>query len=241
MGMFSRFGGVIFDLIKAPLDAVSDIIREPVKRWDHQRTETEKNSEHERTTMMKELETELRIKEETGVRKALIELDEIVKDNDFKRMMMTTDAIKKYQEELTILNTETIKAIGEMHLDLKKKAQDLVYSKTLQYRDLQDEATSKAMSELLDIENKFGNNPAAQTILIKAVDVKLSNIIITANNFLMELNRDIVNLNNDIGMLAKQGQNFIENHLNRIAINGGLNERNEKLINPGKPEAYLEP
>ncbi|WP_208950436.1 hypothetical protein [Rahnella sp. ChDrAdgB13] len=232
MSMFSKFGSVIIDLVKAPLDAVSDLIREPSKRWEHQRNETERNSDHERTIRMKELEVELRIKEETGVRKALIDLEEIVKDNDFQRMMMTTDAIKKYQKELTILNTETIKAIGEMHLDLKKKAQDLVHSKTLQYRDLQDEAMNRAMSELLEIENKFGDNVAAQNILIKAVDVKLSNIINAANNFLMELNRDIVILNNDISMLSKQGQKFIEDHLNRIAINGGLNERKEKIINP---------
>jgi hypothetical protein len=240
MSILAKFGSVFIDLVKAPLDAVSEIIREPSKRWEHQRSETEKSSEHERTIKMKELEVELRIKEETGVRKALIDLDEIVKDNDFKRMMMTTDAIKKYQQELTTLNTETIKAIGEMHLDLKDKAQELVYRKTLQYRDLQNEATDRAMTELLEIESKFGNNPAAQSILIKAVDVKLSNIINTANNFLMELNRDIVILNNDISQLAKQGQSFIENHLNRIAINGGLSERKEKIINPDKPVNYLE-
>jgi len=240
MSIFSKFGGVIFDLVKAPLEAVSELIREPAKAWDHRRSEAEKKSEHDRAVSIKELEAELRIKEETGVKKALVELDELVKDNDIKRMKMTMNAIKKYQEELTTLNTETIKAMGEMHLDLKKKAQDLVYNKTLQYRDLQDEATNKAMSELLEIESKFANNSSAQNILIKAIDIKLSNIINTANNFLMELNRDIVILNNDISMLSKQGQNFIENHLNRIAINGGFTERREKIINPLNEGKFIE-
>jgi len=233
MGFFRKFGGAVIDLVKAPFDALGDIIREPSKRWDHQRSENslsnsfnrEKESkelEFEHQKKLKELEVELSIKEKTGVSLALVEIEELKKDKEHERMIKTSESIKKYLEELTKLKTETIKSIGEMHLELKEKAQDLVYRKTVQYKNMQDEALANAMDELTMIEERFSNNEQAKSILISAVDSKLSNIINTAHNFLMELNRDIENLNNDISFLTKNGQSFIENHLNRISVIGGI-------------------
>jgi hypothetical protein len=45
------------------------------------------------------------------------------------------------------------------------------------------------MTDLLRIEDKFGNNERAKDILIKAVDTKMGNIITTSTRFLEELNR----------------------------------------------------
>jgi len=240
MGFFSRFGGAVCDLLKAPFNAIGDLISEPSKRWDHSRHErsldssferefrnSEQQFEHERK--LKELDVELRIKEKTGVNKALAEIDEMKKEKEYERMLRTTEAIKKYLEELTRLKTETIKSIGEMHLDLKLKAQELVYNKTLQYQGVQDSALSKAMEELSIIDSRFEDGSEAKRILTNAVDVKLSNIVNAANNFMLELNRDIVNLNNDISQLTKNGQAFIESHLNRISINGNLANMNNQI------------
>lgn len=235
MTMLAKFGSAVFDLLRSPLDGLGEILREPSKKWDHERMEDSKKSEasrkldeinlaHEHEKKLRELDVDLSIKEQTGVSKALAEIEEIKKEKDFERMIRTTESIKKYLEELTVLKTDTIRSIGEMHLDLKSKAQDLVYNKTLQYQELQDKSFSKSMDELLIIEEKFSDNDAAKKILINAVDVKLSNIITTANNFLAELNRDIINLNNDISLLTKHGQNFIESHLSRISISSGFNE-----------------
>ncbi|OMQ24736.1 hypothetical protein [Serratia oryzae] len=222
MGFFSKFGTVISDLVSAPIEALSDLIREPSKRWEHSREESSRKNSFEREKELRELEVDLKIKEKMGVSKSLFDLEELKKDNDFQRMIKTSEAIKQYLFELTKLNTDTIKAIGEMQLDLKNKAQELVYSKTIQYKELQDMAMEKAVNELIEIELKFKDNEVAKRILTSAVDAKLSNIINTANNFLIELNRDIVNLNNDISMLSRQGQIFIENHLNKIADRTGL-------------------
>ncbi|MEX2941382.1 hypothetical protein [Serratia fonticola] len=222
MGFFSKFGTVISDLVSAPIEAFSELIREPSKRWEHSREETSKQNSFEREKKLKELEVDLKIKEKMGVSKSLFELEELKKDNDFQRMIKTSEAIKQYLFELTKLNTDTVNAIGEMQLDLKNKAQELVYNKATQYIELQHMATEKACNELIEIELKFKDNETAKNILTNAVDIKLSNILNTANNFLIELNRDIVNLNRDISMLSLQGQVFIENHLNKIADRNGL-------------------
>lgn len=133
-------------------------------------------------------------------------------------MERTTVAIALYLEQLTKLNVETINAIGHMQLELKERAQQLVYEKTIQYKQLQNTAIEEAMNDFIRIEDKFGDNERAKDILIRAVDTKMGNIIHTSTRFLEELNRDIVSLNQSIDRLTNQGQKFIENHLERFHI-----------------------
>lgn len=166
----------------------------------------------------KELDVNLEIRRVTEIERAAVELQEWKKEKEFERMERTTAAIAHYLKQLTILNVETINAIGHMQLELKERAQQLVYEKTFQYKELQDIAINDAMNDILKIEEKFGSNERAKDILMKAVDTKLGNIIDTSTRFLEELNRDIVNLNESIDRLTQQGQKFIESHLERFHI-----------------------
>lgn len=166
----------------------------------------------------KELDVNLEIRRVTEIERAAVELQEWKKEKEFERMERTTAAIAHYLKQLTILNVETINAIGHMQLELKERAQQLVYEKTFQYKELQDIAINDAMNDILKIEEKFGSNERAKDILMKAVDTKLGNIIDTSTRFLEELNRDIVNLNESIDRLTQQGQKFIESHLDRFHI-----------------------
>lgn len=154
----------------------------------------------------------------TEIERAAVEIQEWKKEKEFERMERTTAAIAHYLKQLTILNVETINAIGHMQLELKERAQQLVYEKTFQYKELQDIAIKDAMNDILKIEEQFGSNERAKDILMKAVDKKLGNIIDTSTRFLEELNRDIVNLNESIDRLTQQGQKFIESHLERFHI-----------------------
>ncbi|MFT8700689.1 MAG: hypothetical protein ABF802_06805 [Acetobacter orientalis] len=251
MNFISKLGGLVSSLLASPAEIITDFAKEPIRRWEHNRNEASKDSEHERMMRHetvnalrekenKEFAVELRIKEETGVAKALAEIEDLKKDREMERMEKTTESIKKYLEELTRLKIESVKAIGNMHLDLREKAQDLVIRKTMQYKALQDDAINSAIKEFELIDEKFSNNDAAKSVLIRSVDLKMSNIMNAAQKFLDELNRDIVNLNNDISELTKHGQSFIEGHLNRISIGGSnINDRgsdnilisNKKLLN----------
>jgi hypothetical protein len=163
-----------------------------------------------------ESETNLAIKKQTEVHKIISEIDELQKDKDFQRMKLVSESIMKYQEELTKLNVNAINAIGHMQLELREKAQDLVYNKTVKYKELQDKAIKEAGEDLEKILLKFPDNERVQDIMIKAVDKRLSNIIDTAQNFLLELNEDIKLLNKSINSLAEGGQKFIEKHLDNF-------------------------
>ena len=196
----------------------------------------EKELESELRSKEKELDVDLEVRRVREIEAAIAEIQEWKKEKEFERMERTTAAIAHYLEQLTKLNVETINAIGHMQLELKERAQQLVYDKTLQYKELQDAAVEEAMTDLLRIESQFGDNDRAKDILVRAVDMKMGNIIDTSTRFLEELSRDIVNLNESIDRLTNQGQRFIESHLERFHITDVgspvtiTNNSNENLI-----------
>ncbi|MFS6803894.1 hypothetical protein WKE96_13610 [Edwardsiella tarda] len=256
MGWFSNIGNAILSCISKPIDVLCDWASEPLKNRDYERDESSKKAAHQRNidtltaqsrvehelkskeielehklrSQDKEFEVELEIRRVHEIEKSAAEIQEWKKEKEFARMERTTAAIALYLEQLTKLNVETINAIGQMQLELKERAQKLVYEKAIQYKELQDKAIEDAMNDFCRIEEKFGNNERAQNILIQAVDAKLGNIITTSTRFLDELNRDIINLNKSIDRLTIQGQRFIENHLEHFYIST-INLRQDVIDN----------
>lgn len=262
MGWLGNLGNALISCVSKPIEVLCDWASEPLKERAYERHESSQNSDHQRSmniltaqsraehefkTQELELEHKLRTEEKVfevdlevrrvrEIEMAVAEIQEWKKEKEFERMERTTAAIALYLEQLTKLNVETINAIGHMQLELKERAQQLVYEKTIQYKELQDKAIEEAMNDLLRIEDKFSNNERAKDILIKAVDTKMGNIITTSTRFLEELNRDIVNLNESIDRLTNQGQKFIENHLERFHISDASSplmlkgEHEEKLV-----------
>lgn len=208
------------DIIYEPIKLVTDWAREPLKnrqnKRDIERDTAKMKVKSEIKIKENESEADIAIKKQTEVYKIMAEIDELQKDKDFQRLKLVSESIMKYQQELTKLNVGAISSIGNMQLELREKAQDLVYSKTVRYKELQDLAITEAGNDLEKILEKFPDNQQMQDILIKAVDKRLSNVIDTAQNFLLELNEDIKLLNSSINMLAENGQKFIETHLNNF-------------------------
>jgi len=242
------------DIIYEPIKLFTDWAREPLKTREHKRNlerdeqdsrlrraekeqqiEQElKRAEAESKLRMKEKEqeTDLVVKKETEIKRILAEIDELQKDKDFQRMKLVSESIMKYQEQLTKLNVSATNAIGNMQLELREKAQNLVYSKTIKYKELQDKAILEASQDLENILEKFPNNERMQDIMIKAVDKRLANVMDTAQNFLLELNDDIKLLNKSINLLAEGGQKFIEKHLDNFhqIQNNRLLENKDDII-----------
>ncbi len=249
MGILDMFDK-LDDIIYEPIKLVTDWAREPLKGREHRRsieaqesktrTESEvriKEAEHVASIedQHKKVDAELEIMRKTELQRIFAEIEEMRKDKDFKRMKAVSEAIMQYQEHLTKLNVSAINAIGHMQLELREKAQNLVYDKTIKYKQLQDGAHSQAFEEIQRIEKDFSDNEAAKNILYKSVDTRLANIITTAQNFLIELNNDIAVLNKSINLLTERGQSFIEDHLGKyqVVTNGNLlnNQSHATIIN----------
>ncbi|AIE72556.1 MULTISPECIES: hypothetical protein [unclassified Synechocystis] len=243
MGFASKIFGMfdkIDDIVYAPIKLATDWASEPLKRWEHQReiekinidsNNKQKEKENDLNLELKkqEADTSLRIKKETEIIRIITEIEECRKDFEFKRMEAVSEAMMRLQRELTQLNVDAINMIGNIQLGLRKQAQDLVYERTLKYKELQDSAMQEAMRDLKRIEEEFGDNELSKTILINAVDKRLANIINTAHNFLLELNSDIKLLNQNIDILTSSGQQFIERHLSQFHSLGFSKEEIKKL------------
>ena len=232
LDIIGKIGKVIAAPIKVITDTIGDWAHEPLKRWEHERSEQSKDNDVRRqieldTAKIKteskirmeeaEQNTNLEIKRATEIIRITKEIEEWQKDKQFERMKLVTEAIMVYQEKLIQLNINAIAAIGNMELTLREKAHDLILDKTRKYKELQDIAIEQAAEKIQLIESKFSNNDKASTILYNAVDASLSNIIKNANNFMDELNDDVKMLNSNIDILAKNGQRFIENHLQQFS------------------------
>lgn len=241
------------DIIYEPIKLITDWAREPLKSREHRRSieANERKIKAESEAKIKEasyvaniedqhkkVDAELEIKKKTEVQRILAEIEEMKKDKDFERMKAVSEAIMQYQQHLTRLNVNAINAIGHMQLELREKAQNLVYDKTMKYKQLQDGAHSQAFEEIQRIEKDFSGNEVAKNILYKSVDTRLANIITTAQNFLIELNNDIALLNKSINLLTERGQSFIEDHLGQfhVVTNGSLlsNQNYTMIQNPEK-------
>lgn len=217
-GMFDKLDDIVYAPIKLMTDWASEPLRAAEHKRDMEKQAASKNIEAQLRREEKELEVNLSIRKETEIKRILVEIEQCKKDREFARMTAVSEAIMKYQQELTKLNVNAINAIGHMQLDLRDKAQTLVYERTIKYKELQDSAFNEAAEDLKKIEERFSGNAMAQEILIRAVDQRLANIINTAHNFLLELNADIKLLNQNISILADKGQFFIEQHLDKFHV-----------------------
>lgn len=175
-----------------------------------------KDRELDRKIKESEHEVAMMIKTKTEIERILDEIDQLKKDNEFNRMIAVTEAIMQFKERLTKVNLDAIASIGNMQIDLRDKAYNLIVEKSKCFKELQDVAWNDAFSDLKRIEENFADNDGAKRILTNAVDNRLANIITASNNFLNELNNDILSINQNINLLTENGQNFIERHLEQF-------------------------
>lgn len=229
---FVQFTKGIFKIVTGPLGVLEEWAQEPLRNWEFKRQEEAKDRdlqrEIKRQTEAQRIQSEiakdeashkadLEIRMQTEINRINAETEEWQKDKQLERQTKVLDAIKKYQKELMELNTNTIRAIGEMDIDLRRKAQDLVLEKTKEYKLLQDEAQQEAEQELDRIVQKYASNERVMNIMVKATEAKLTNIIESCTRFMHELSDDIQKMNENINMLTQRGQSFVYNQLDRIS------------------------
>lgn len=218
----------ICEAIGSPLNILDNWAKEPLKRWENKREQKNKDNdvrrEIERATGVAKAESEIRIKEaqenaslqihmQAEIQRINIESEEWKKDQEFQRLVKATDAFATFQKKLSDLNMKTVRAIGDMDLELRSKAQTLILNKTKEYKALQDLATKDAEDEFTRITEKFGNNERIMNIMIGAAETKLVSVINSTSKFLEELSNDIQKMNQNIDVLVQEGQHLINSQL----------------------------
>lgn len=237
--------GKVFKACTGPLGVLEDWAKEPLKHWENAREQSNRNREVERQirqqTGVETVKSELRRKEaehnasleirmQTEIARINAETEQWAKDQEFQRMKDVAEAVIHYREKLTELQLNTIHAIGNMDIELRAKAQNLILTKTREYKALQDQAQKDAEEEFERILNKFSGNERILDIMINSAQKKLASVIDSTSLFLVGLNEDIQKMNHNIDMIAQSGQAFIdrqiESQFNSLSSPNG----NTKLI-----------
>ncbi len=244
---FLSFVKSVGNALTKPIEVLSDWASEPLKRWENKRDQENKDRDVERiirqetgkekvlsqirrqeareASELRRIEAEedanLQIRMQTEINKINAETEQWTKDQEFKRMKAVADAVIEYKMKLTELQTNTISTIGSMSIELRAKAQELILTKTQEYRAIQDQAVKDAEDEFERIESKFAGNERIYNIMITASEEKLSSVIKSTSKFLEALSEDIQNLNKSIDQITQSGQKFIdrqiENQFNRLS------------------------
>jgi hypothetical protein len=219
----SKLGG----LLAKPFEILADYASEPLRGWEHERSEASKSASHSHNKDLEQsrikAESDARIREKESEANLAIntqrldrELEEWVKDQEIVRFERVTEAVMRYRQQFVEMNNNAIFAIGEMQIELRRRAHDLVEEKTRRYRALQSEALDEAMADLARIEQQFAGNPVARQMLEIAVQNKLTMIIDGAGSLMKELNVDLKLLSESITRLADRGEEFVSIHLQQF-------------------------
>jgi len=227
MGILSAVGRV-FKAITGPIGVLEDWAQEPLKRWENKRDQENKDRDVEREIRKQtgvetvksglrrqedEHRANLEIRMQTEIERINAETEQWAKDKEFERMKNVAQAVTSYRERLTDLQLKTIRAIGEMDIELRAKAQDLILTKTREYKALQDQAQKDAEEEFSRILDKFSGNERILDIMISSAEKKLASVIDGTSQFLLGLNEDIQKMNENIDLITRSGQKFIDRQI----------------------------
>jgi hypothetical protein len=212
------------EVLVSPVNMMCNWAEEPLKRYEHERVEKTKDADVQREiTRQVGVERALsdqRIKEETEIIRIIAEIEQLKKDKEFERMKEVSDAMMEYQKELTRVNVEAVEAIGSMRIDLQRKAYELIYEKTQQYKALQNESLKNAQEQLIQINSIPNLSESDKLILSSGVSAILASSINEAKRFIEQLNDDMQLISKDINLITSSGQNFIQRHLEQFQLIG---------------------
>lgn len=201
------------DIIYEPVKLVCDYLRKPMDMID---TNIEVKKEQKLVDIeyqRKEQDIELEVKK----RKLNAEIDEMIRESELKRSTAIVEAIKQYQIDLSQAVGECVNQIGNMSLELRERANNLVVEKTKEYTALQDKSKADAKRELKEIAEDFADNERVRIKMEDAVLDQMKNMIDTANSFIKELSEDMKRLNANIDLLTTKGQEMVFSYLSPMA------------------------
>lgn len=213
------------DFFYKPMETICNWLEEPLKIFEAKRNMTAEEKKHE----LERIDREHAAKLESDMKKLDFELEELRKDKVIERNKATLETIKKYKADMAKLSVEIVNTIGNMTLDLRERANNFVQDNVKRYKELQDDAITKADKRLEEIEIKYPEGSKSKEIMQDAVAKQMNSIIDRADNFMNTLNDDlkkITSMIDDITLnLDKSVENVLHSNMsNTPVLDGNGNE-----------------
>ena len=155
----------VWKTLRAPGEILTGWATEPLKRWENERDQSNKDRdvgrEINKQTGVAEVhsrlkreeashEAELQIKMQTEIDKIKAETAVWEKDENIRQGKEILDAITSFYKELKALNDEGLSTIGNLSIDLRNKAHNLVEERMRRYNAIIDEAKEKNKKDMKD-------------------------------------------------------------------------------------------
>lgn len=219
MGLLDMFDK-LDDIVYEPVHVVCQYLCEPVKAIDaHIEMRRERKSvdiENAKKQMEADIEiqkVDANIELEAKRRKINADIDDMIAEKELNKNTAIVEAMKQYQIDLSQAVNECIYQIGNMSLELRERANNLVIEKTKEYTALQDKSKTDAKRELKEIAEEFADNERVRIKMEDVVIDQMTNMITTANSFIKELSEDMKRLNANIDILTTKGQDLVSSYL----------------------------
>lgn len=203
---------VVCDYLHQPLYKKQNSIQNQSKELESRLVRQEAEHKVQLEEQKNEHEMQLRIKE----RKLNAEIDEYIQRSNFSIRKDIVDTIKQYQIDLSRTINDCIKEIGNMSIELREKANNLMLEKVKCYKELQEESKAEATKQLQEINITFADNERVRIRMEDEVIDQMHNMIKMADKFINELSEDIKRLNSNVDDLTKNGQKMVEEYLKPI-------------------------
>lgn len=212
----------IDDFFYKPMETICNWLEEPLKIFEAKRNMTAEEKKHE----LERIDREHAAKLESDMKKLDFELEELRKDKVIERNKATLETIKKYKADMAKLSVEIVNTIGNMTLDLRERANNFVQDNVKRYKELQDDAITKADKRLEEIETKYPEGSKSKEIMQDAVAKQMNSIIDRADNFMNTLNDDLKKITSMIDDITLNLDKSVENVLHSNMSNTPVLDEN---------------
>lgn len=207
------------DIIYEPINAICEWVKEPLKTRErnHELNKIQKQADINESSKRLDFQIEeqranlqMRQNRESeqliiDMRKYNAEIDMMINDQEDARCDRLVESLKRYQMDLAMVSTNIAEEIGNMSLDLRERANNLMLEQTQKYRAMQDDAIDKSTKRLEDIQTRFANNERVRSKMEDSIINQMDMIVKNADRFINELSEDIKRLNQNIDNLTQKG------------------------------------
>lgn len=233
MANLLKFIDKLDDIIYEPIKLTCDYLRQPMQNWDAAREQERVAFEQKMQQEMALFEIDLdykRTDRQAYERERNAQIDEMIKTAEKDRQQAIFEAIKQYQLDMAEAAKSMQASIGNMSLELRERAQNLVFTKTKEYTQIQKEAKHEAMEELKQITAEFPEGSNARKIMEQAVNQQLVDIITTTSDFIKGMKNDMEKIYHNIDDIGKGTIEFTQKMLSPIMAKAVKSLENKQLI-----------
>ena len=240
MSFFEMFDK-LDDVVYAPISAICDGFRQPLKQLDASTERKKMELDHKLEMEMRQIGVDL----EVDRMKRIKEIEQWEKDQERERKVAyEKDAvaiaeekeriIEQYRRNMATVAVEIGEAIGEMSINLQAIAQDMIVEKTKKFKDLEIEALNEARQGVKEIQMMFPDDEAIRMEMIKPYQAMMMNVVSNTNAFVLDMKESMKKLSENINVITDRVMANTDKYLEPLCggqLNGIKKQENKELEN----------